>query len=183
MTTRIPDLLFLLVAIGCDADDRGIVHEPVAKELYAKAGAAFPAEAPTDVIFVCQYGYATSLVSSRHLERMAEQIGIPVRVVARGITPADGVPGWLMDALGMDGFDAKSYRPQALGMEELADAEYVVSFGDEAPESPNAVRLDWADVSALSEDYPKARNEIVGHLKELLDEIETRAVSERTDAR
>jgi hypothetical protein len=59
-------------------------------------------------------------------------------------------------------------------MEELAGAEYVVSFGTEVPESPNASRLDWGDVSALSEDYPRARTEIVDHLDELPDEIETR---------
>lgn len=166
-----------MAIVGCEADDRGIVHKPVAKELDVQASVASPAEAPTDVVFVCQHGYAKSLVSSRHFERMAEQRGIPVRVVARGITPADSVPGRLVDALGVDGFDVKSYRPQALGMEDLADAEYVVSFGNYVPESPNASRLDWDDVSALSEDYPRARNEIVDHLNELLDEIETRRAS------
>jgi protein-tyrosine-phosphatase len=184
VTARISALLFLLIAIvGCEAGDRGIVHEPVATELDADASVTSPAEVPTDVIFVCQFGYAKSLVSSRHFERIAERRGIPVRVFARAITPADSVPERLVNALGEDGFDVTSYRPQALGMEELADAEYVISFGNEVPEGPNAVKRDWADISALSEDYPKARNEIVDRLNELLDEIEAHGVSERTDER
>ncbi len=173
MIARLSGLLFLLMALaGCQGQNRGIAADSDGEALDASASGVSLHEEPTDVVFVCQYGYAKSLVSSRHFERMAKDRGIPVRAIARGITPNDSVPGPLAAALSGDGFGVESYQPQTLGTDDLADADYVVSFGNEVPESAGASRMDWSDVSALSVDYLKARNEIVAHLSNLLDEIE-----------
>lgn len=178
--TRLPALLVLLMAIvGCQGEEPSTVRSSDVAESDAPLSSTSPQEEPTNVVFVCQYGYAKSLVASSHFERMAEERGIPVRVTARGITPNESVPEPLVASLSGDGFEVASYRPQALGTDDLADADYVVSFGNDVPESPGASRLDWGEVSALSEDYPKARGEIVAHLSELLDELEaSRAQSE-----
>ncbi len=106
-----------------------------------------------------------------HFERMATERGLPVRVAARGLTPKDAVPQSIVTALAAEGFDVSAYQPTALGVNDLAGAEYVVTFGVAALEAVDAVVKRWDHVSALSENYPKARDEVVALLKQLLAEI------------
>lgn len=177
MSKQLVFLVSLFVAVvGCQGNvgaDSGTQDA-----IQDSEGSAFSAEeAPTDVVFVCQHGYAKSLVASRYFERLAEQRGLLVRGIARGTTPSESVPESLSTSLRSDGFDVSGFKPQAIEQSELAGADYVVAFGNDLPESSGAIRMDWGEVSALSENYPKARDEIVAHLEALLDQIEERARS------
>lgn len=144
-----------------------------ASVLAAMTGAA-PAAKPLEVVFVCQYGYAKSLVAAKHFERMAAERGVTVHVVARGLTPKDSVPGSIATAMRGDGLPVDGYTPVALTANDMAAADVVASFGVDSPFPTRARVLRWDDVGALSEDYPKAREQIRAHLKPLLDELSKR---------
>jgi protein-tyrosine-phosphatase len=139
----------------------------------APARAAPPAQ-PLEVVFVCQYGYAKSLVAAKHFERMAAERGLEVSVVARGLTPKDSVPAAIAQALRADGLAVDGYAPVALSAGDVASADLVVSFGVDSPHPTKARVLRWDDVGALSEDYSKAREQIRSHLGPLLDELSAR---------
>ncbi len=128
---------------------------------------------PIDVVFVCQYGYAKSLVAAAHFERMAQADGLPVRVIARGLTPKDEVPEPLAAALRQDGFEVAGFRPAALQAADLEGAEYVLTFGVDLPFATTGASTRWDDVSALSENYGKARDEIVAHLVVLVEQVKS----------
>jgi fructose-specific phosphotransferase system component IIB len=134
------------------------------------AGAA-PAAKPLEVVFVCQHGYAKSLVAAKHFEAMAAARGLKVHVVARGLTPKDHVPEGIGNALKGDGLPVDGYLPVALAAKDIADADVVVAFGIDLPYPSRATVRRWDDVGALTEDYPKARDQIRGHLGTLLDEL------------
>lgn len=168
-------LMLLLILPGCQeqgqaADSAGETAPSVEQAEYSVSP-----DQPTDVVFICQHGYAKSLVSSLYFERMAEERGLSIRAIARGVTPSDEVPEPLAMALREDGFDIGGFQPSAAASDDINTADYIVSFGNEVPNNPNASTLDWSDVSALSENFPQARDEIVAHISALLDEIKTSA--------
>ena len=137
----------------------------------AQTGSTPQATQPVDVVFVCQHGYAKSLVAAKHFERLAASQGLAVRALARGITAKDPVPQKLATALGQDGIEVAGFNPVALAAKDLEGAEYVLTFGVDLPFATTGATTRWDDVSALSENYPKARDEIVAHLTTLLERI------------
>ena len=136
-----------------------------------RADPGLPPAEPLEVVFVCQYGYAKSLVAAKHFERMAAERGLTVKVVARGLTPKGSVPAPIAQALRGDGLAVDGYAPVALSASDVATADVVATFGIDSPFPTEARVLRWDDVGALSEDYPKAREQIRAHLGPLLDEL------------
>lgn len=132
---------------------------------------AAPAATPLEVVFVCQHGYAKSLVAAKHFEKLAAERGLAVHVIARGLTPKDHVPDPIANALRSDGLPVDGYTPVALAAKDVADADVVVAFGIDLPYPSKALVRRWDDVGALTEDYPAARTQIQTHLQALLDEI------------
>ncbi|MEM1268824.1 MAG: hypothetical protein AAGI08_02140 [Bacteroidota bacterium] len=173
MVARVVGFLCLVVAlVGCQKETQVDLPAPTDEAGDVAVGPA--EEEMTEVVFVCQFGYAKSLVSSHHFEVMVQERGLPVRVVARGMTPADQVPQPLVEALRQDGFEVSGYAPQVVSQAELAEADYVISFEDERPDTPAGVtELNWTDISMLDENYERARDEIIGRLVQLLDDIES----------
>lgn len=143
----------------------------VASLLISACSHAFESK-PLQIVFVCQHGYAKSLVAALHFQRKAEAFGLSVQVVARGVTPAPVVPPAIIAALKSDGFDVATYQPVALTVADIEAADRIISFGVDVPDSRGiSTRID--DVPALSEDYAKGRNRIVETLDSLLAELLT----------
>lgn len=142
-----------------------------AVSIAANAPPALAAPEPLKVVFVCQYGYAKSLVAAKHFEQMAAERGVQVQVIARGLTPKATVPGAIAAPLRADGLPVDGYTPAMLTASDVADADVVVAFGIEIPYPTKAIVQRWDDVGALTEDYPAARNTIRSHLRALLGEI------------
>jgi hypothetical protein len=74
--------------------------------------------------------------------------------------------------LARDGFDVRGFTPQPVTAQELQRSDYVILISV----NPNlagrtAHVLRWDDISALSDNYPRARGEIVMHLDALLRDI------------
>jgi protein-tyrosine-phosphatase len=137
----------------------------------AAASAQHAKNEPIDVVFACQYGYAKSLVAAKHFERAAAAEGLNVRVLARGLTPNPEVPTPLAASIEGDGFALTGFQPTALDAQASGEAEFIVLFGIDNPFESSATTLRWDDVSALSEDYGKARGEITAHFASLIAQI------------
>jgi protein-tyrosine-phosphatase len=136
---------------------------------------ASPRTTPT-VLFVCEHGYAKSLVASLHFARMAAARGVRVRAISRGVDPGAEVPAVIRDGLAADGFDVAAFAPQRVTPAELQQADYVVLISVNPDLAGRTARvLRWDDVSPLSEDYARARQELTAHDADLLDSIETGA--------
>jgi len=128
-------------------------------------------EAPTiKVVFVCEHGSAKSVVAARQLARLAAGRGLRIQAVARGVRPDERIADAARAGLRSDGLDAGDEAPRALSSDDLRGAAVVVSFGQDvsALAGPTPVER-WDDAPAVSEDYARARDYIVGHERALLD--------------
>lgn len=129
---------------------------------------------PTIVLFICEHGYAKSLVAALHFERLAAARNLRVRAFARGVEAGAQVPPPIEQGLASDGFRVGAFAPARFTDAEVSQADFVVLISV-APDLAGRTQgvLHWDDVSPLSENYERARGELVAHLTQLLDRIET----------
>ena len=134
------------------------------------------AQSPPTVLFICEHGYAKSLVAALHCERLAAARGIAVRALSRGVDPGARVPAGIAAGLAADGFDVSAFVPSRASSEEINRAAHVVLIAVDVDVSARAGPVTrWDDISPLSENYARARGEIVARLNILLDEMGGRA--------
>ena len=134
------------------------------------AVAASTGTKPTRVMFVCEHGYAKSMVAAHLFERLAAKRGANVVAVSRGIAPESPVPPALVANMARDGFDVSGFQPTKLTAADLRRADRVVVFNVDLPGPGNKKAERW-DVPALSDGYPAARDAIVARLEALLDRL------------
>lgn len=164
---RIP----ILTAVALSAAFAALaMAQPSPKSVVRPAARPVAAE-PVDVVFVCQHGYAKSLVAARYFERLARERGLAVRVVARGLTPAAGVPDALAANLRRDGFEVGGFKPAPVSVDDLAGAEHVVGLGVAPPRAPHATIEQWDDLPALDANYAAARDAIAARFDSLLARV------------
>ncbi len=151
----------------------------VACSLISACGHALDSK-PIQIVFVCQHGYAKSLVAALHFERKAAVYGLHVRAVARGLTPAAAVSPAIIAGLAGDGFNVAGYRPTALTEADVVAADRVISFAVDVAAEPGMVtRFD--EVPALSENYGKGRDRIVELLDTLIADLQRERQLVETD--
>lgn len=138
--------------------------------------------APT-FVFICEHGYAKSLVAALHFERLAQSRGLSLRALARGIDPRSPVPEVIQARLIADGFDIRDFAPTRPTSQEISTAEMVVLIGVDAdvPARPGAV-LRWDAIPPLSANHERARSELLNLASPLLDRIEFAAAQTRPNA-
>ena len=129
------------------------------------------ADAP--VLFVCEHGAAKSVVAAAHFNRIAVEKGLAVRAIARGTDPDPEMNPLAVKGLAADGLPL-SGKPQQVTAEEVAGARRAVALGcDLKKVAPNAKIEQWDDVPPMGQDYGKARDVMIGHIRQLLAELET----------
>lgn len=132
--------------------------------------------APQSVLFICEHGYAKSLVAALHFERMASVRRLDVRAFSRGVDPGAAVPALIRDGLAADGFGVAGLRPTRATRAEVEGADYIVLFGVAPDLGAHSARvLHWDDISPLTVDYARAREEIVAHCVSLLERLQSAA--------
>ena len=132
------------------------------------------AEASVSVLFICEHGYAKSLVAARHFERMAVEHGLRVHALSRGVDPGARVPQTIEAGLAADGFDVGAFAPSPFTTAEIQQSDYLVLISvvpDLGGRTGPVLR--WDDISPLSEDYDRARRQIVAHAALLLQRIQS----------
>jgi arsenate reductase (thioredoxin) len=147
-------------ALTAVAGSRGLAAEP-------------PPGATDTVVFLCEHGAVKSVMAAAYFNRAAQERGIAVRAVARGVTPDEGVPDRIATALAHEGFDVGSFKPQGMAVDESEQAMRVVAIGVEpSPPLRGAADIEqWNDVPASS-DYDATRAALMRHIAALLQELQ-----------
>jgi len=128
------------------------------------------AQAAPNVLFICEHGYAKSLVAALHCERLAAARGVALRALSRGVDPGAAVPEAIAAGLAGDGFDVRGFAPSRATRAEISRAAHVVLIAADVDVSARTRPVTrWDDISPLSENYARARGEIVVRLNRLLD--------------
>ena len=128
------------------------------------------------ILFVCLHGSAKSVIAAEHCRRLAAARGLAVDVTAAGLEPDDAIPPRVVQGLADEGIDVGGRRPRRPAPTDVAEADVVVTFGcDLGPLATGARRLQrWDDVPAVSDDFKRARDVIVGRVTTLVDDLASR---------
>ena len=125
------------------------------------------------VVFVCEHGSAKSVVAAAHFNRLAGERGLGLRAVSRGTDPDAEIAPNAEAGLRGDGLAHFERSPAKLTQEDAAGAVRVVTFCELSEAYMTAAPVErWDDVPPVSEDYARARDEIVGRIGLLLDGLE-----------
>ena len=128
------------------------------------------------VLFVCLHGSAKSLIAAEYFNRLATTRGLATRATSAGTEPDDTIPPGVTQGLGDDGINVAGRRPQRPALADVENAAVVVTFACELGDlASRASRIErWDDVPAISQDFKRARDVIVGRVTALLDALTPR---------
>lgn len=118
------------------------------------------------IIFVCEHGAAKSIIAAAYFNSLAAEWNLNMRAIARGTIPDQELSPKAVEGLRLDGLMPVESVPQKLTLTEFESAERIVSFC-ELPEEyePKTALERWNDIPPVSQDYDKARDAILFHLK------------------
>ncbi len=131
---------------------------------------------PPTILFVCEHGAAKSVIAAAYFNKLASEINLNVRAIARGTNPNEELSPKTITGLQADGLTPTESIPQKLSRVDFESAQRVVAFC-ELPEEyrSKAVFEQWDGVPPVSEDYDKARDAIVERINRLIAEQKDRA--------
>jgi arsenate reductase (thioredoxin) len=124
------------------------------------------------IIFVCEHGAAKSIIAAAYFNKLAREKGLYFEAIARGTHPEAELSSTAVAGLLKDRLIPTESMPVKLTREELESAQRVISFCT-LPEEyyQKAILEGWESVPPVSEDYERARDAIVGHLKEFINHL------------
>ena len=126
------------------------------------------------VVFVCEHGSAKSIVAVAYFNRLAEEQHLKVRAIARGTTPDKEIAPTVVKGLQAEGLKPSEAAPKKISQADLAGAQRVIAFCQLPDDYPGRVRVEhWDDMPPVSEDYGKARDQILERIGRLLDELKS----------
>jgi arsenate reductase (thioredoxin) len=124
------------------------------------------------VLFVCEHGAAKSILAAAYFNKMARENNLSLTAIARGTHPDAELSAKAVAGLRADGLTPTESIPTKLDWKELESARRVVSFCTLPGEYLQKARVEyWEDVPTVSEDYEKARDAILEHLKGLINHL------------
>lgn len=124
------------------------------------------------ILFVCEHGAAKSVIATVHFNRLAEEVGLQIKALARGINPDLEISEQTIRGLTKDGLALTEPAPQMLSPEDTQTAQYLVSFCELPAEyTQGAIAEQWDGIPAVSENYERARDAIVERLHQLVSRI------------
>jgi protein-tyrosine-phosphatase len=144
----------------------------LASTALAQSASPQPEVNASTVVFVCEHGAAKSVIAAAHFNRLASELKLPYRAVARGTNPDDAVSPAVRKGLAAEGLDVTTWKPKAVSEEDISRAGRVVSLATELPAKKPSVKpklLEWNDIPPVSEDYSAARAAIVREVEKLVN--------------
>ena len=125
------------------------------------------------ILFVCEHGAAKSVIAAVHFNRLAEEVGLQIKALARGTKPDLEISEQTMRGLSKDGLALTEPAPQKLSPDDIQTAQYLVSFCELPAEYTQGavVAEQWDGIPAVSENYERARDAIVERLHQLVSRI------------
>ena len=129
------------------------------------------------VVFVCAHGSVKSLITSQWFNRRAAERGLPVRSIARGMTPDAAIADDIVEGLRADGFAVAGQKPRALVAEDLGGVARVIEMGVDTSTvtAPSHLPIDrWEDKPFTTDRYRAVRDAERARIEALLDDFEGR---------
>jgi arsenate reductase len=123
----------------------------------------------TTIIFVCEHGAAKSIVAVAYFNKLATQMGLDVRAIARGTNPDQELSPQTVKGLAEDGLTPTESAPQKLTAADIDSADRIISFCALPAENQKQIVIErWEDVPPVSESYEKARDVIIDRIRQML---------------
>lgn len=124
------------------------------------------------LVFVCEHGAAKSIIAAAYLNKLARDRNLHLTALARGTQPDAELSAKAVSGLLSDGLSPTETMPTKLNMEDLESAHQVIGFCILPEEYSQKARVEcWDGVPPVSEDYERARDAILAHLKALMDHL------------
>ena len=124
------------------------------------------------IIFVCEHGAAKSVIAATYFNKLANEMGLNLKAIARGTHPDQKLSSNTVTGLLEDGLTPAMSVPQKLLSVDVETAQKIITFCELPEEYSQAVGIEqWDGVPPVSENYKIARNVIVEHLNRLMIEI------------
>ena len=121
------------------------------------------------ILFVCEHGAAKSIIAAAHFNRLAGQLGLNLRAIARGTNPDPELSAQAVQGLAEDGLSPTESVPQKLTEAELESAQHVVTFCELPAEYRPKVGVErWDEIPLVSENYKSAWDVIIDHIQRML---------------
>jgi arsenate reductase (thioredoxin) len=122
------------------------------------------------ILFLCPYGGAKSVIAASYFNRLAEQYALPfVASAAAAEEPYASVPEPVAEFLQRDGFDVRAFQPRKVEERDVRDAAKVVAIDCATVTAADIER--WDDVPKVSEDLPGSAAAIRRHVELLAEEL------------
>ena len=124
------------------------------------------------VVFVCEHGAAKSVIATAYFNKLAAERNLPYRATFRGTSPQDELSVRAVEGLKADGVAIPSGKPTAITDADVAGATHIFAIGCTLPDAArrSGKSADWSDVPD-DKGYGPMRDAIVGHVKQLLNEL------------
>ncbi len=125
------------------------------------------------IVFVCEHGAAKSIIAASYFNKIAEERGLPQRAIARGTNPDEQFAPVVVAGLKKDGLKAPVGKPTKVLEADVRAADRVVTLGCALPQAigASAQASDWSEIASPSKGYDVARDDIVRHVTELVNQL------------
>jgi arsenate reductase (thioredoxin) len=124
------------------------------------------------IIFVCEHGAAKSILAATYFNQFAHEGNLRFHAIARGTHPDSVLSAQTVAGLHEDGLTPTESVPQKLSLEDIEAAQQIISFCELPIEFQQKAKIEqWNDIPDVSENYEKARDTIVAHLRRLINNL------------
>jgi arsenate reductase (thioredoxin) len=124
------------------------------------------------IVFVCEHGAAKSIIAAAYFNQFAQERKLDLRAIARGTHPDPALSAITVAGLNADGLTPTEPIPQKLSLEEIEMAEEIISFCELPAELQSEARIEqWNDIPPVSENYERARDVLIEHLRRLIKSL------------
>jgi len=124
------------------------------------------------IIFVCEHGAAKSVIAATYFNKLADEIGLNLKAIARGTHPDQELSPKAVKGLLEDGLHPTELTPQKLLPIDAQLAQKIITFCELPEEYKQIVEVEqWDDVPPVGENYRIASDVIMKHLNRLVAEM------------
>ena len=124
------------------------------------------------IVFVCEHGAAKSVNAAAYFNKLAAETDLQLRASARGTNPDSELSAKAITGLREDGLTPTESVPEKLSLADVDSAQRIVSFCELPEEYLKKTFVErWDDIPPVSENYEKARDEILERLRRLMQQL------------
>lgn len=123
------------------------------------------------IVFVCEHGAAKSIIAAAYFNKLAQEKNLELRAIARGTHPDQEISPKTITGLKDNGLSPTELAPQKLSRADVETAQRIITFCELPVEYQSKASVkQWDGVPPVSENFQKARDEIVERIEQLLKE-------------